>query len=153
MEGEGSDCFLNLRREGCPPTPLYPELSSKLRMAHAFFKGSILERRTSLITYMNVKFSTITDLKMKDAETLLFKSFVKRCSFRVKCRAAAELCFLTSDGQELGFVTASSSLVAILCPEQEEGIPAVDSGGFRGFFLLLLAPLRLCNPSQADEHW
>lgn len=113
VEGEGSDYFLNLRWEGW--TPLDPELSSKLRMAHALFKGSVLERKTSPIIYVSVKFSTIMDLKVKDAETLFFEAFVKRRPFRLKCGAVAELCSLTYDGPELGSVTASSSSAAILC--------------------------------------
>lgn len=65
-------------------------------MAHAFFNYSILERKTSLSIYVNVKFSTIMDLKVKDAETLPFKSFVKRGSFWQKCSAVSELCsFMT----------------------------------------------------------
>lgn len=95
MEGEGSEGFLNLHWEGCLPTRLYPELSSKLRMAHAFLKRSILERKTSLIIYVDVKFSTITDLKVKNAEMLPFISFVERGSFWLKCRAVSELCSFT----------------------------------------------------------
>lgn len=66
-----SVCSLNLPQEGCPPTPMYPELPSKLRMAHASFKHSNLERRNSLIIYEKVEFSIIMDIKGKDVPPLL----------------------------------------------------------------------------------
>lgn len=48
------------------------------------------------------------------------------------CNAFAELCSFTDDGPKLGGITDPGSFVrgCSLCPEQNEGIPTMDSGDF-----------------------
>lgn len=97
--------------------------------------------------YVNVMFPTIMSLKVKDPETLLFESCVKRRSFRLKRRAVARLSSWTSDGPKLGFITASSGLVALLCvPSRMKGSQQWILEASRAFFLLLPAPLSSSSP-------